>query len=58
MWGCAAKGGWSHPGWEAIARRERGVETKLLGKASYDLKKEAFVRFELVALGSRRPGSG
>ncbi|MGB6042078.1 MAG: hypothetical protein WBF93_02865 [Pirellulales bacterium] len=50
---CTAKGGWSSPGWEDISQRERGVETKLLGSAVYDLKQEAFVQFELVAIGSR-----
>lgn len=31
-----------------------GVETHILGHATYDLDKEAFVEFQMVALGSRR----
>jgi len=30
-----------------------GVETRILGHATYDLNKEAFVEFEMVALGTR-----
>jgi hypothetical protein len=36
-------------------RREsaHGVETRILGHATYDLEKEAFVEFQMVALGTR-----
>lgn len=37
--------------------RERGYEAKLLGRATYDLQKEKFVAFELVAVGSRWGGT-
>jgi hypothetical protein len=30
-----------------------GVETRILGHATYDLAKEAFVKFQMVALGTR-----
>ena len=30
-----------------------GVETRILGRATYDLDKGAFVEFEMVALGTR-----
>jgi hypothetical protein len=33
--------------------RDRGVETRLLGKATYDTSLERFVSFELVAVGTR-----
>lgn len=36
---------------------ERGYEAKLLGRAKYDLKKERFDTFELVALGKKTGGS-
>jgi hypothetical protein len=35
----------------------RGYDAKLLGQAKYDLKKERFVAFELVALGEKSGGS-
>jgi hypothetical protein len=37
------------------ARREsaHGVETRILGHATYDLNKEAFIEFQMVALGTR-----
>jgi hypothetical protein len=31
-----------------------GVETRILGHATYDLDKDAFVEFQMVALGTRR----
>jgi hypothetical protein len=36
-------------------RREsaHGVETRILGQGVYDLEKEAFVEFQMVALGTR-----
>jgi hypothetical protein len=38
-----------------LGRREsaHGVVTRLLGHATYDLTREAFVEFEMVALGRR-----
>src|SRR5262245_11020180 len=33
--------------------KNRGIETRLLGKATYDRSRERFTRFELVALGTR-----
>ena len=38
------------PGW---GNRERGMETKLLGKATFDLAGGRFVAFEMVAVASR-----
>jgi hypothetical protein len=34
-------------------KNKHGLDVRLLGKASYDLAKERFVAFELVAVGSR-----
>src|SRR5262249_23177658 len=31
----------------------RGIETLMLGKATYDRSKQRFIRFELLAIGSR-----
>lgn len=39
------------------ADQKRGFEGKLLGRAKFDLKKERFVEFELVAAGTRRGGT-
>lgn len=36
---------------------ERGYDAKLLGKATYDRKRERFTAFELVALGEKTGGS-
>src|SRR5262249_7836144 len=33
--------------------RKHGLDMRLLGKATYDVAKERFVTFEMVALGSR-----
>jgi len=38
---------------EATGTWARGVRTKMIGEAEYDLAKQAFVRFELVAQGAR-----
>ena len=37
--------------------QERGLDLKLLGHARYDLKKERFVDFEVVAIGERWGGT-
>jgi hypothetical protein len=37
--------------------QKRGQETKLLGRATYDLEKRKFTRFEMLALGTRWGGS-
>src|SRR5262249_30248578 len=37
--------------------RTHGLELRLLGKATYDVTKERFLTFELVALGSRWGGT-
>jgi hypothetical protein len=37
--------------------QKRGHETKLLGRATYDLEKRKFVAFEMLALGTRWGGS-
>lgn len=37
----------------ADANGQRGIETRLLGKATYERAKERFTRFEVVALGTR-----
>jgi len=37
--------------------QKRGFETRLLGKATYDLKKERFTTFEVVAVGTRWGGT-
>ena len=34
-------------------RQKRGFEARLLGKATYDVKKERFLTFEMVAVGKR-----
>jgi len=39
------------------AAQERGLDLKLLGHARYDLKKERFVDFEVVAIGERWGGT-
>lgn len=33
-------------------KRLRGFDTKLLGRASYNLKQRKFVQFDLVAVGT------
>jgi hypothetical protein len=37
---------------------ERGYEAKLLGRATYDVKEEKFLSFELLAIGPRWGGRG
>jgi hypothetical protein len=37
--------------------RKRGLAMRLLGKATYDMKNELFVKFEMVAVGSRWGGT-
>ena len=37
---------------------ERGYEAKLLGRATYDVKEEKFISFELLAIGPRWGGRG
>jgi hypothetical protein len=52
----AAEGRWPVRGYRdsrGPAVQKRGFETRLLGKASYDVKKERFVTFELLAVGTR-----
>jgi hypothetical protein len=50
------EGVWSIAGYRDMGRptpQERGIETKLFGRAKYDLKKERFTAFEMVAVGNR-----
>jgi hypothetical protein len=52
----AAEGSWPVRGyWDAQrpGRQKRGFEARLLGKATYDVKKERFLTFDLVAVGKR-----
>lgn len=42
---------------EMEGSRRHGLEMKLLGNATYDVKKECFTKFELVAVGSRWGGT-
>jgi hypothetical protein len=52
----AAEGNWPVRGyWDARrpGRQKRGFEARLSGKATYDVKKERFLTFELVAVGKR-----
>jgi hypothetical protein len=42
---------------QAAEDKKRSFETRLLGKATYDLKKERFLTFELVAVGTRSGGT-
>jgi hypothetical protein len=56
----AAEGVWPvNDRWDARQPQpqKRGFETRLLGSARYDLKKERFLAFELVALGTRWGGT-
>lgn len=41
-------------GWTPRSHAPHGVETKLLGRAVYDLSSSAFTSFELIALGRRQ----
>jgi hypothetical protein len=52
----AAQGTWPVRGYRDARRprpQKRGFEARLLGKAIYDVKKERFLTFELLALGKR-----
>jgi hypothetical protein len=52
----SAEGVWSIAGYRDMNRpspQKRGIEAKLLGRARYDLKKDRFVAFEMVAVGTR-----
>ena len=40
------------------AAKERGVETRLFGKATYEKSKERFTALELVAIGTRWHSKG
>jgi hypothetical protein len=54
------EGIWSVAGYRDMNNptpQKRGIETKALGKATYDLKQERFVAFEMVALGARWGGT-
>jgi hypothetical protein len=51
-----ATGKWSVSGFQDMhqpSEQKRGVATKLLGRARYDLKAERFTSFEVVAVGDR-----
>ncbi len=52
----AMEGTWSIAGYRDMASpspQKRGYETRLLGKAEYDVKKERFTTFEMLAIGVR-----
>jgi hypothetical protein len=52
----AAEGNWAIGGLRggrAGSPQKRGFEANLLGKATYDQKRQRFLTFELVAVGSR-----
>jgi hypothetical protein len=52
----AAEGTWSVSGQRGgrnLTPQKRGFEARLLGKATYDVKQERFLTFELVAVGMR-----
>jgi hypothetical protein len=55
-----AEGMWSIAGYRDLKNptpQKRGIETKLLGKAKYNLKQERFVAFEMIGLGTRWGGT-
>ena len=55
----AAEGRWPVRGYRDARNatpQKRGFETRLLGKATYDLKAERFTRFDMVAIGQRWGG--
>lgn len=57
---CVATGKWSIAGsgdGHQPSPQQRGVQTRLLGHAQYDLQREVFVRFQLVAIGTRWGGT-
>jgi hypothetical protein len=52
----SAEGSWPVRGYRDARRpgqQKRGFEARLLGKATYDVKKERFLAFEMVAVGER-----
>ncbi|MCW5934624.1 MAG: hypothetical protein KIT45_10060 [Fimbriimonadia bacterium] len=54
------QGVWAISGYQDMNRptsQERGYESRLLGKAKYDLSKERFIEFELVSAGTRWGGT-
>lgn len=56
----SAEGVWSVAGYRDMNNptpQKRGIETKLLGRAQYDLKRERFAAFEMIALGMRWGGT-
>lgn len=56
----SAEGVWSIAGYRDInspTPQKRGIETKLLGRARYDVKQNRFVSFEMLALGTRWGGT-
>jgi len=53
----SAAGHWGIKGKRPTSHQQRGFRTKLLGHAEYDLRKERFVRFDMVALGVRWGGT-
>ncbi|MCH2201781.1 MAG: hypothetical protein MK102_07415 [Fuerstiella sp.] len=55
--GVHIEGKWNAPGPGIPKLQTRGVDAKLEGQAVYDLKKERFVSFTLIALSSRWGGN-
>jgi hypothetical protein len=56
----SAKGKWPIAGFSDMnspTEQTRGYETTILGRATYDRKKERFTAFELVAVGTRWGGT-
>ncbi len=54
------EGKWAVAGFKDMddpSKQTRGLETRLLGRAVYDLKAQRFTAFELVAIGSRWGGT-
>lgn len=52
-----AEGMWGQNGEEPPSFRKRGYTSRLLGRATVDVKKEKFVSFELVGCGTRFGGT-
>jgi hypothetical protein len=44
-------------GARTVTPQKRGYEARLLGRATYDVAKERFLTFELVAVGTRWGGT-
>jgi hypothetical protein len=56
----SAEGTWSVNGYRDMNNptpQKRGYEARLMGKATYDTKKERFLTFEMVAVGTRWGGT-